>query len=112
MLAALKKEYGEVDWVSLSILIGLVGEIVSIIVLTTVSAGLEVGFGLEFAKTMMLFTAFSMVHAVFSYMSLHLKPNGIHLYAQGLSGSKHKLVESFKSQADSSVILGTDSFWE
>ncbi|WP_375724920.1 cation:proton antiporter [Arcobacter sp. KX21116] len=61
MLAALKKEYGEVDWVSLSILIGLVGEIVSIIVLTTVSAGLEVGFGLEFAKTMMLFTAFLVV---------------------------------------------------
>lgn len=61
MLATLKKEYGDEDWVSLSILVGLVGEIVSIIVLTTVSAGLEVGFGLEFAKTMMLFTAFLVV---------------------------------------------------
>jgi Kef-type K+ transport system membrane component KefB len=58
MLAALKKEYGNQEWVSLSILVGLVGEIVSIIVLTTVSAGLELGFGWEFAKTMMLFTAF------------------------------------------------------
>lgn len=58
MLAALKKEYGEEDWVSLSILIGLVGEIVSIIVLTAVSAGLELGFRWEFAKTMMLFTSF------------------------------------------------------
>ncbi|ADG94607.1 sodium/hydrogen exchanger [Arcobacter nitrofigilis DSM 7299] len=61
MLAALKKEYGEEDWVSLSILIGLVGEIVSIIVLTAVSAGLELGFRWEFAKTMMLFTAFLIV---------------------------------------------------
>lgn len=58
LLAALRKEYGDVEWVQLSILVGLVGEIVSIIVLTTVSAGLEVGFGFEFAKTMMLFTIF------------------------------------------------------
>ena len=58
LLAALKKEYGETEWVSLSILVGLVGEIVSIIVLTTVSAGLELGFGWEFATTMMLFIVF------------------------------------------------------
>jgi Kef-type K+ transport system membrane component KefB len=58
MLAALKKEYGEQEWVSLAMLVGLVGEIVSIIVLTTVAAGLELGFGWEFAKTMMLFTGF------------------------------------------------------
>ncbi len=58
ILATLKKEYGEEDWVSLSILVGLVGEIVSIIVLTAVSAGLELGFRWEFAKTMMLFIVF------------------------------------------------------
>ena len=58
VLAALKKEYGDQEWVNLSILVGLVGEIVSIIVLTTVAAGLELGFGWDFAKTMMLFTIF------------------------------------------------------
>lgn len=58
LLAALKKEYGEQEWVTLAILVGLVGEIVSIIVLTTVAAGLELGFGWDFAKTMLLFTGF------------------------------------------------------
>jgi Kef-type K+ transport system membrane component KefB len=61
MLAALKKEYGDEDWVSMAILVGLVGEIVSIIVLTTVSAGLELGFGWEFSKTMMLFFGFLVI---------------------------------------------------
>lgn len=58
LLAALKKEYGEQEWVSMAILVGLVGEIVSIIALTTVAAGLELGFGWEFTKTMILFTVF------------------------------------------------------
>ena len=58
LLAALRKEYGDQEWVSMAILVGLVGEIVSIIVLTTVAAGLELGFGWDFAKTMLLFTVF------------------------------------------------------
>ncbi len=58
LLAALKKEYGDQEWVSMAILVGLVGEIVSIIALTTVAAGLELGFGWDFAKTMLLFTVF------------------------------------------------------
>lgn len=61
ILAALKKEYGEVEWIKLAIIVGLIGEIVSIVVLTTVSAGLEFGFGWEFAKTMMLFVAFIII---------------------------------------------------
>ncbi len=58
ILAALKKEYGDVEWIKLSIIVGLIGEIVSIVVLTTVSAGLEFGFGWEFSKTMILFVVF------------------------------------------------------
>ena len=58
VLAALKKEYGETEWIKLSIIVGLVGEIISIAALTTVSAGLELGFGLEFVKTMFLFLVF------------------------------------------------------
>ncbi|AXH13470.1 cation:proton antiporter [Halarcobacter bivalviorum] len=58
VLAALKKEYGDVDWIKLSITVGLIGEIVSIFALTTVAAALEFGINSEFYKTMILFTIF------------------------------------------------------
>lgn len=52
LLAVLKKEYGNVPWLNLSITIGLIGEIISIIVLTAVSAGLEFGLGSQFYRTL------------------------------------------------------------
>ena len=58
LLAALKKEYGDVEWIRLSILVGLIGEIVSIFALTTVSAALEFGIGEDFYRTMFLFVMF------------------------------------------------------
>lgn len=58
LLAALKKEYGDQEWVNLGITVGLIGEIISIIALTTVSAGLQFGFGWDFFKTLFLFTFF------------------------------------------------------
>jgi Kef-type K+ transport system membrane component KefB len=58
LLAALKKEYGDLEWIRLSIVVGLIGEIVSIFALTTVSAGLEFGINFEFYKTMILFVGF------------------------------------------------------
>ena len=58
LLAALKKEYGDVEWIRLSILVGLIGEIVSIFALTTVSAALEFGIGEDFYRTMFLFVLF------------------------------------------------------
>jgi len=58
LLAALKKEYGDVEWIRLSILVGLIGEIISIFALTTVSAALEFGINFEFYKTMFLFVMF------------------------------------------------------
>jgi len=58
LLAALKKEYGDVEWIRLAIVVGLIGEIVSIFALTTVSAVLEFGINYEFYKTMILFTGF------------------------------------------------------
>jgi Kef-type K+ transport system membrane component KefB len=56
LLAALKKEYGEQPWINLAITIGLIGEIVSIIVLTIVSARLELGISSEFYFTLMELT--------------------------------------------------------
>lgn len=56
LLAALKKEYGDQPWINLAITIGLIGEIVSIIVLTIVSARLEFGLGTEFYATLLELT--------------------------------------------------------
>ncbi|RXJ86213.1 cation:proton antiporter [Arcobacter sp. CECT 8985] len=64
LLAALKKEYGNTDWIRMSIVVGLIGEIVSIIALTTVSAILEFGVTWQFYKTMLLFTGFMVLMAI------------------------------------------------
>ena len=52
LLAILKKEYGDVEWLELAIVVGLIGEIISIIVLTAVSAGLEFGLSTLFYETL------------------------------------------------------------
>ncbi len=54
LLATLKKEYGDTTWINMAITVGLIGEIVSIIVLTAVSAGLEFGLTFEFYKTLIV----------------------------------------------------------
>ncbi|MEA3316067.1 MAG: cation:proton antiporter [Campylobacterota bacterium] len=53
LLAVLKKEYGSQPWIELSITVGLIGEIISIIVLTAVSAGLEFGLTTTFYSTLL-----------------------------------------------------------
>lgn len=70
LLATLKKEYGDKDWIKTSITVGLIGEIVSIIVLTTVSAGLEFGAGWEFYKVLILFNIF-MISMLIIYKLFH-----------------------------------------
>ncbi len=70
LLATLKKEYGDVEWIRLSIVVGLIGEIVSIFALTTISAVLEFGVNFEFYKTMILFTAF-LISMLFIYKLFH-----------------------------------------
>jgi len=70
ILAALKKEYGDVEWIRIAITVGLIGEIVSIFALTTVSAALEFGINFEFCKTMFLFTAF-LIFMIFVYKLFH-----------------------------------------
>jgi len=52
LLAVLKKEYGDALWLDRAITVGLIGEIVSIIVLTAVSAGLEFGLTSTFYGTL------------------------------------------------------------
>ncbi|MGK0255781.1 MAG: Kef-type K+ transport system membrane component KefB [Arcobacteraceae bacterium] len=54
LLAVLKKEYGDTPWLSLAFTVGLIGEIISIIVLAAVSAGLEFGMGQQFYESLFL----------------------------------------------------------
>jgi Kef-type K+ transport system membrane component KefB len=67
LLAALKKEYGNLPWINLAITIGLIGEIIAIIVLTAVSAGLEFGLGGEFYSTLIKLSIVFVIMVVFYY---------------------------------------------
>lgn len=70
LLAALKKEYGDVQWIRLAITVGLIGEIISIFALTTVTAALEFGINFDFYRTMVLFVLF-LVFMVLMYKFFH-----------------------------------------
>jgi len=52
LLAVLKKEYGDTPWINLAFTVGLIGEIISIIVLAAVSAGLEYGLSTKFYESL------------------------------------------------------------
>jgi Kef-type K+ transport system membrane component KefB len=52
LLASLKKEYGNLKWINLAITIGIIGEVISIIVLTIISAKLQYNFSFDFYLTL------------------------------------------------------------
>lgn len=53
-----------------------------------------------------------MIQQCFVSLNTTLKKEGIHLLAQSVSGGKQKQIEFFKSHADTSILIGTDTFWE
>jgi len=67
LLAVLKKEYGSTPWLNLAFTVGLIGEIISIIVLAAVSAGLEYGMGTEFYESLLLLSAVFIVMIALYY---------------------------------------------
>jgi len=72
LIAALSKEYGkETPWIKISLTIGILGELISIIVLTLASAGLQYGIGIEFFTKITTLTIFIGTLA-FVYYLLHL----------------------------------------
>ncbi len=72
LIAALSKEYGkETPWVRLSLTIGILGELVSIIVLTLASAGIHYGVGFEFFSKITILVIFIVLLILFYYL-LHL----------------------------------------
>ena len=67
LLAVLKKEYGSTPWLNLAFTVGLIGEIISIIVLAAVSAGLEYGMGTEFYESLLSLSAVFIVMIALYY---------------------------------------------
>jgi len=58
LVASLAKEYGKTPWINLSMTVGGIGEVVSIVILTITSAALESGIGLGLFQTIMALLAF------------------------------------------------------
>ncbi len=72
LLAVLKKEYGDVAWLDTAITVGLIGEIISIVVLTAVSAALEFGVTSEFYGTLIELSIVFLVMIIFYNFFHHL----------------------------------------
>ncbi len=58
LVASLAKEYGKTPWITLSMTVGGIGEVVSIVILTITSAALESGVGLGLFQTIVALIAF------------------------------------------------------
>ncbi len=58
LVASLAKEYGKNPWLTLSMTVGGIGEVASIVILTITSAALKSGFGLGLFQTIMALLAF------------------------------------------------------
>lgn len=63
-------------------------------------------------RTLGLFTSFMSIKEVFLQINPRLKKEGITLMTQGLSGGRQRMIEYFRQHSDTSVLFGTDSFWE
>lgn len=58
LIASLSKEYGKTQWLSLSMTVGGIGEVASIVILTITSAALESGVGFGLIQTLVALVAF------------------------------------------------------
>lgn len=66
---------------------------------------------IEEQSILILFTSHDILKSVYHRVSSFLQEQNRELLAQGVNGSKEKLVKRF-SQLSNSILLGTDSFWE
>lgn len=73
-----------------------------------VLAGLLPALG---GRTLVLFTSHRHLQRVYNELKSHLESHGLLLLAQGLDGSRGRLVEEFRS-GERTVLLGSASFWE
>lgn len=62
-------------------------------------------------RALVLFTSHKMLRQVYFRLREPLEERGLYLLAQGLDGSRSRLVEEFKTR-EGSVLFGSASFWE
>lgn len=62
-------------------------------------------------NTLALFTNISLLQEVYSLLRASGQIDRNKLFAQGVSGNRHALLDQFK-QTQGALLLGTDSFWE
>lgn len=60
---------------------------------------------------LVLFTSHDVLQKVYEKMHLTFLENGREILAQGIGGSRDKLLKRF-SQSNAGILFGTDSFWE
>ncbi|QIL46504.1 DNA polymerase III subunit epsilon [Vagococcus coleopterorum] len=65
----------------------------------------------EKRSVLVLFTSHQMLQTVYHQINQPMINEGVEVLAQGLSGSREKIVKRFEHN-DQSILLGTDSFWE
>lgn len=71
LVASLSKEYGKTPWLNLSMVVGGIGEVASILILTITSAALTSGVGLKLFQTIMALLAFILfMFLLFRFMQL------------------------------------------
>ncbi|NIA23076.1 MAG: DEAD/DEAH box helicase family protein [Proteobacteria bacterium] len=62
-------------------------------------------------KTMILTTSYTMLNTIYNSILSFSEELGIRVLAQGISGSRTKIIENFKS-SHQGLLIGTDTFWE
>jgi Kef-type K+ transport system membrane component KefB len=71
LVASLAKEYGKTPWLTLSMTVGGIGEVASIVILTISSAALKFGIGLKLFQSIMALLAFLLfMFLLFRFMQL------------------------------------------
>jgi predicted DnaQ family exonuclease/DinG family helicase len=63
-------------------------------------------------KTLTLLTSFNIIKKIYTSLNSKLLQQWVHLYPQGVGGSKSKLLSFYLEDSDNSILLWTDSFWE
>ena len=61
--------------------------------------------------TLALFTSYEMLMSTYADIRDELEKEGIPVFAQGVDGSRSRIMAQFKEERNS-VLLGTESFWE
>jgi Kef-type K+ transport system membrane component KefB len=68
LLATLSKEHGKTDWINMALLIGAIGEVLSITALTILEVSISVGFSIEFIYKISILFIFLVAILILYYL--------------------------------------------